>query len=210
MGLLRRWLVAAALLLVLTGSPALAKSKVDPAAIAAMVEKAKANDPATDMLWLRRENAKALGYVSPRWEDGRKAFDLLDKEPAKAAALAEDWLKANPLDIDANYLCEIAYDKLGRKDDEARTHNLLMALLQSVMGGKNGKTPETAWNAVSVDEEYQILRLIGAKPKSQALLSDKGSHYDAMTVTRGDNDKEITIHFNIDYFFNKQFEGLGL
>ncbi|MBX9885840.1 MAG: DUF4919 domain-containing protein, partial [Novosphingobium sp.] len=124
--------------------------------------------------------------------------------------LAVEWLKINPLDVDANYLCEIAYDKLGRKDEEARQHNLLMALLHSVMGGKNGRTTETAWNAVNVDEEYQILRLIGAKPKSQALLSDKGSHYDAMTVIRRDTDKEITIHFNIDYFFAKQFEGLGL
>ncbi|MBX9885128.1 MAG: hypothetical protein K2X68_09165, partial [Novosphingobium sp.] len=73
--------MAAALLLALTGSPALAKSKVDPAAIAAMIEKAKANDPATDMLWLRRENSKALGYIAPQWEDAGKAIDLLDKEP---------------------------------------------------------------------------------------------------------------------------------
>ncbi len=207
---LKNWLLAAALLIGLIAVPAAARNKVDPAAIAAMIEKAKANDASTDMLWLRQENSRALGYMPPSWEDGGKAYDLLDKEPAKALERAMVWLKVNPLDIDANYLCEIAYEKLGRKDEQARQHNLLMSLLQSVMGGKNGKTPDTAWNAVSVDEEYQILRLIGFKPKSQALLNDKDRKFDAMTVTDPREGKDMTIHFNIDFFFAKQFEGLGL
>jgi Domain of unknown function (DUF4919) len=207
----RNWVLAALLLLGLAGLPAAAKdaAKVDPAAIAAMIEKAKANDPATDMTWLRRENARGLGYMPPDWAEAGKAFDALEKDPAKAIELANKQIKLNPLDIDANLLIEIASEKLGRKDEQARQHNLLMALLKSVMAGMDGKTTGTAWNAVSVDEEYQVLRLIGLKPKSQALLNDKGSNFDAMTVTNPDDGKELTIHFNIDFFFGKQFEGLG-
>jgi len=204
----RNWVLAVVLLLGLAGIPAAAKvkAKVDPAAIAAMVEKAKANDPATDMTWLRRENSRRLGFTPPDWAEAGKAFDALEKDPAKAIDFANKQLRLNPLDIDANLLVEIACEKLGRKDEQARQHNLLMGLLQSVMGGKDGKTTATAWNAVSVGEEYQILRLIGLKHKSQALLNDKGSSFDVMTVINPDDGKEITIHFNIDFFFGKEFE----
>ncbi len=203
-------LLAAALFIGLSGLPVQAMDKSDPAAITAMVEKAKANDPAADMTWLRRENSRRMSYMAPNWEDARSAFDASAKEPEKALELARKQLATNPLDIDANFLAEIVYGKLGRKDDEAHQHNLLMALLKSVMDGKDGKTPATAWNAVSVDEEYQILRLIGFQPKSQALVGDGDKKFDAMTVTNPDTGKEMTIHFNIDFFFGKQFEGLGL
>lgn len=203
------WL-AAAIIVGLVGLPAQAKNTIDPASIAAMIEKAKTKDPTTDMIWLRRENSRRTSYMAPRWDEVENAYAAFDKDPAKALSLAEKQLQTNPLDIEANFLAEMAYDKLGRKDEEARTHNLLMALLQSVMDGKDGKTPKTAWNAVNVDEEYQVLRLIGFRVKSQALLNTDGEAFDAMTVTERDSDKEVTIHFNINFFFGKQFEGLGL
>ena len=212
---LRNAVLAAVLTVGLLALPAQAKdksdqAKIDSGAIAAMVEKAKAKDPAADMTWLRRENSRRTSYMAPQWEEAEKAYTALDEDPAKALTLAEKHLTTNPLDVDANFLAEMAYDKLGRKDEEARTHNLLMALLQSVMDGKNGKTTKTAWNAVNVDEEYQILRLIGFRLKKQALLNTDGQTFDAMTVTKRDSDEEMTIHFNIDFFFGKQFEGLGL
>lgn len=174
-----------------------------------MVEKAKVADPAADLLWLRQENSRRLSYMPPHWEGGNDAFGALDQDPAKALALAQKQLKANPLDIDANLLAEIAFAKMGRKEDETRQHTLLMALLRSVMDGKDGRTPQTAWNAVNVSEEYQVLRLIGMEPKRQALVTDAGKTFDAMTVELREPGQEATIHFNIDFFFGKEF-GLGL
>lgn len=207
----RAFIAAGALLLLgLGSSPVLAKEKVDPAALSAMVEKTKAKDPAADVRWLRQENSRRFSYMAPRWEDGRKAFETLEKNPEKALEVAAKQLAENPLDMDANLLTEIALSKLGRKDEEARQHNLLMALLESVMDGKDGQSPKTAWNAVSIDEEYQVLRLIGFEPKMQALVMEDGKRFDALTVTSSETGKELTLHFNIDFFFGKQFEGLGL
>lgn len=188
--------------------PVQAKEEISPAAISAMVEKVKIGDPTADVTWLRRENSRRMSYMAPRWEEAGKAFDTFETDPAKALLMAEKQLLANPLDIDANFLAEISYSKLDRVNDEERQHTFLMAILQSVMDGQDGKTPKTAWNAVSVDEEYQILRLIGYQPSKQALISDNGNSYDAMTVTDNKSGKEWTIHFNIDFFFGKQFEGL--
>ncbi len=205
---LKNVLLVGVMALGLIALPVQAKDDADPTAIAAMLEKAKASDPSADITWLRRENSRRMSYMAPLWEDASKAFETFEKDPAEALAMANLQLQANPLDLDANFLAEIAYSKLDRKDEQARQHNLLMALMKSVMDGKDGKTPKTAWNAVSVDEEYQILRLIGAQTKGQALLHDEGQSFDAMTVTDHKSGKDMTIHFNIDFFFGKQFEGL--
>jgi hypothetical protein len=140
----RSALLAGSLALTLIALPVQAKDRVDPASIAAMVEKAKAKDPAADVTWLRRENSRSMSYMAPLWKEGGKAFDALDVDAVKALEMAKQQLLLNPLDFDANFVAEMAYDKLGRKDEQTQQHNLLTALLQSVMAGNNGQTPQTA------------------------------------------------------------------
>jgi hypothetical protein len=56
---------------------------------------------------------------------------------------------------------------------------------------RDGKTPETAFKVISVDEEYALLREIGAKVKEQSLVGP----CDKMQVER--NDKEYTFYFDV-------------
>jgi len=184
---------------------AIARSDAGDSAISAAVEKVMAADQTVDVTALRQKNAKRFSYFLPDWKEAAAAFDSFDKAPEQAFSLAQRQLQINPLDIDANYLAEAAAQKLGRPAEEIRYHTLLMAMLHSISGGNNGKTTGSPWNAVSVAEEYQILRLVGLKVKQQALVIEHGHQFDAMTVEGRKPGEEFTINFNIDFFFSKQF-----
>ena len=77
-------------------------------------------------------------------------------------------------------------------------------LMASVAASGDGKSPETAYKVIAVDEEYTFLNHIGAKLKSQAL---KGGHYDEMAVNW--NGADTVIYFDAAIpmaVMKKQFE----
>jgi hypothetical protein len=72
-------------------------------------------------------------------------------------------------------------------------------LVQSILRSGDGKTCETGWEVAMVREEYDLLRIMGTRPKQQALImgKDGGHSCDAMTVIDREG-KETTYYFIID------------
>lgn len=173
----------------------------DRAAYSEAVGKAKSGDLTVDFRWLRQQNA--LGSASDNWNEEPQAAEALADAPETALKLAQTRIEANFLDLYAHAVADSALDKLGRTQEAQAEHALILAILSTVTDGKDGRSQEQAWNAVSVGEEYVALSLLGFRPGSQALVDEDGHTFDVMTVTDLETGDEVAIWFNVDFFFSK-------
>lgn len=71
-------------------------------------------------------------------------------------------------------------------------------LLNSIKSSVDGKSPQTAFEVISVNEEYGLIRSLNLRPIGQALAMDNGHFYDAMKVVDPQTNQESTLYFNID------------
>lgn len=120
----------------------------------------------------------------------------------QALSFSEKILAANYLDINAHFGAYVANRELGHSEKADYHKNVFQRLLKSISESGDGKTIETAFIVISVDEEYALFNFMGLRPTAQTLIEDKGHRYDKMTVTDPKNDQNITFYFNIDKPFN--------
>jgi hypothetical protein len=166
---------------------------------------AKANQPGADYGWLRQQNLLRNDYALPDWDEQDKAFDALDSEPETALKLARAQFEVNYFDMYPHVAAEQALNKLGQVDAAENEHITVLAILNSIMGDKDGHSAAQAFKVVSVHEEYQTLSLLGLKPQEQALSTIDGHAYDVMDTIDSDTSEKVKIWFQIDSFFGKEF-----
>jgi hypothetical protein len=65
-----------------------------------------------------------------------------------------------------------ALKHLGKQEEADRENLTVDKLVQSIMGAGDGKTAGAAWFTVTTSEEYFVIRLLGLRPKSQALVTE--------------------------------------
>lgn len=75
-------------------------------------------------------------------------------------------------------------------------------ILDSVAASGDGRSPETAFEVIHVDEEYELLRDFELVVDRQTLLEHEGHKYDVMEC-HDDTGETIRVHFNIDRFFGR-------
>ena len=163
-----------------------------------LLERVKKQDSTVDFTALR------MAYFdSPKhkWTDSdlRSAMfkALGDKSYDKAIDTAGKILTENYLDIDAHLISAIVSK---RKNDQERQklHDFVgKGLFRSILASGDGKSPETAYVVISVDEEYSFLRIQGLRTQEQSLVPLNGHHYDVMKVVSADGGQS-TVYFNID------------
>ena len=163
-----------------------------------LLEGVKKQDPAVDFTALRMAY---FDFPKHKWTDSdlRKAMfkALGEKDYDKAIGTAGKILNDNYLDIDAHLVSAIVSK---RKNDPTgqKLHDFVgKGLFQSILASGDGKTPETAYVVISVDEEYSLLRVQGLRTEEQSLVPLNGHHYDVMKVVSSDGGQS-TIYFNID------------
>jgi hypothetical protein len=71
-------------------------------------------------------------------------------------------------------------------------------LVKSVLGSGDGKSPETAFVVIAIEEEYSVLAAFSLTLVSQALVNLGGSAFDRMEVKKRDSDQTVTLYFNVD------------
>jgi hypothetical protein len=62
----------------------------------------------------------------------------------------------------------------------------------------DGKSKEKAFEVISINEEYGLIRSLGLRPIKQALQEDKGHFYDEITVIDPQTNQQSQLYFNID------------
>ena len=83
-----------------------------------------------------------------------------------------------------------------KRADEIRAK--WMSLIDSILLGSDGSSFESAFQVISVAEEYAVLNLFRLRPTKQMLVEHEASEYDVVNVATDDDGTERSIYFNVD------------
>lgn len=180
--------------------PVWAASEADDR-LAALVGQLRGGDTAIDYTALRDAYAQSAGYdpYGEKVMDDHKAMfaRLSDGDCPAASDAAGRVLTVNYLHASGHFIRWVCAMKDGRERDGQFHRAVLTGLMKSVTGGRDGRTPASAFSVVSVDEEYALLRFFRLHPGRQQLVHADGSLFDLLEFS-GDDGRRGTWLFNID------------
>jgi hypothetical protein len=172
---------------------------------AALLERAKKNDPTVDFKELRlayTETPEYSPYGGDRDARQKMFASLRAKEYEPALEPAEKILAKNFVELNAHFVAYVANRELGRAE-KATFHKFMFdGLMKSITGPGDGKTAETAFVVISTDEEYVVLNFLGLRPAGQSLINQNGHSYDRMAANDPKTNETVVYFFNIDKPFN--------
>ena len=93
------------------------------------------------------------------------------------------------------------YQILGDTLNKNKYHDIEFGLLHSIVNSGDGKTCETAWQVVQIEEEYFILDMLGADLQKQSISKSKKNICDKMKVKTDDGD--AVYYFGVNKVFSK-------
>lgn len=126
-------------------------------------------------------------YAALSNSDFQKAFDCADSIFLKCY-----------VDLDAHFVCSIIYSKLNDHLKKNYHQFVYEGLLDSILASGDGKSPETAFQVISTNEEYFLLQILGCQPKSQKFLEINNHHYDLLITKSTQTNEESEIFFDVD------------
>ena len=115
-------------------------------------------------------------------------------------ALAARFLAQCPVSEQAQAWAMSAAQKLGDSDKASLHRRWLFGLTDSAMRTGDGKTPQTAYVTISVDEEYAIALRLGFQADSQTQVLGPPMA-DVLTVHRLGGGDKGTLYFNPAWHF---------
>ena len=100
----------------------------------------------------------------------------------------------------AQYDAMAAYQALGKTAEAAAHEKILNALLDSIRQSGDGKSPETAYFVVTVQEEYMFLnRVLSVRATSQDWVRKDGHFYDRLAALDSSANRVGYLWFNADF-----------
>ena len=175
------------------------KSKYD-----LLVEKVKQKDPSVNFTELRLAFFESPNYnpYAPMMTYRPMNTALAQKNFEEALKIADSVLAKNFVEINAHMTAQIAHQELGNTE-RAQFHKYMVdGLLNSIKSNRDGKSVDSAYEVISINEEYGLIRSLGLRPIRQGLIEDKGHRFDAITVVDPQTGTESVIYFNVDKPFN--------
>jgi hypothetical protein len=147
----------------------------------ALLAEAKANAPNVDWASLRLAYAQRPGFQVFAQSAARRqmlqaanASNCKDALPSAEAVIAEDYV-----DVDAHFVAAFCEDAAGDAAAAKLDRDIAVGLVKSIQTG-DGLTPDAAFTPITVDEEYAVMRALGLKVESQALVQQGGHSYDVL------------------------------
>lgn len=196
--LLKRWVIAA---VVFAAAPAVALSKDQaPDKYLTLLARLKQGDITVNFLELRQAYADSPEYTDFTDSDELKAMYGAYHRGDYPEALkhSQQLLAKCYLDIDAHQVAFLANREMHVDEEAEFHHRIAHGLIQAIFQTGDGKTAETAWQVLTVHEEYIIIGVLGLQPGSQSLVH-KGKHsYDVLEPTDPKTHEKVTLYFNID------------
>jgi hypothetical protein len=170
-----------------------------------LLERVRKQDPEVNFQELRLAYTETKQYNPYGGSlDARDAmFALLNaKEYEKAVVASEKILSSNYLDINSHFVAYVANRNLKHAEKADYHKYVFLNLLKSISTSGDGKTMETAFLVISVDEEYALLNFMELQPVGQQKVEENGHNYDKMTAKDPKTKKISTYYFNVDKPFN--------
>ena len=156
--------------------------------------------------FLESEQFKLASKQIPDLSTLRKEMhDLMRKSKyAEIIDITKKMLNIDYTDMEAHKSLHQTYKILGDVPNSKKYHDIEFGLLNSIIKKGDGKTCQTAWPVIQINEEYFILEMLGAKLQKQS-IDNTGGACDKMEV-QTDQGKAI-YYFEISKVFkgyNKQ------
>jgi hypothetical protein len=126
----------------------------------------------------------------------KKAYDAGDCPSAMAHA--REVFEVNFVHMEAHKIAAFCLKKAGNEEEARREYAMFLGLFSSVLKSGDGKSPETAFVVIAVDEEYSVLETASLTPVKQALVNHRGSAFDRFEVKLPESDQTVTLFFNVD------------
>lgn len=129
----------------------------------------------------------------------RPLYGALDqKNYAQAIKIAQSVLENNFVEVNAHMVAQAAYQAVGDAE-RAQFHKYVAeGLLKSIKSVGDGKSVDTAFHVISINEEYGLLRSMGLRPFKQSLVEHEGHIFDALTVVDPQTNQQSVVYFNVD------------
>ena len=133
---------------------------------------------------------------------------LKDKNYELAIKYADEILAQNYIFPDAHLVKNRAYESLGQSDKALYHRYVLNGLIESMLQSGDGKSPESAFVVVLIDEESVILNVLNVKQGEQASTDIDGHSYDIIDGVNLTTGNSIKVYFNIDIPFGVLIKSL--
>jgi hypothetical protein len=166
-----------------------------------------------DFTKMRMAYAGTENYDPYNFEQGNIRKDLdeaLDQgNYSKVSKLAEQALEKNLLFPRFQWAAFYANDQLGNAEEANFHYTFLDNLVNSILESGDGKTPETAFVVISVEEEYLLLGWMEFQTTMQEFVELENHYYDQFQAIDPDTGEEVSIYFNIDLPYGHLVEVLS-
>ena len=167
-----------------------------------LVARAKTGDANVDYLALRNAYAESPDYDpygSKLTGLQNEMFEAYGRgDCAAVLAKSENIQAVNFVHVDAHLLASLCHEKLGNEEAMRREHAIARGLIGSILKSGDGKSEESAFVVVQIAEEYNVLRVLGLRPSTQALIHAKNHSYDRFEAKSRDTGQPTVVFFNID------------
>jgi hypothetical protein len=177
----------------------------------ALLAQVKASDPSVDFLRLRQVWTHSDSYTA--FADNAEG-SMIDAAQAKqydtALGIAREILTRNYLNLEAHLVAVLSCTELNDAECVAHHRYVARGLVESIYASGDGKTFETAFVVVSVDEEYALLRLSPYDVESQSLVKSGKSSYDVLSVKDRETGEQTKVYFNVDLELEALARVMGL
>lgn len=176
--------------------------KIDAKTYRELVKRLQACDTTIDFRVLRlcyTKTAKYCPYVIEDIELYKTMFDNYRVgDFPRAIENAKAILYDHYVDFEAQKVCADAYEKLGDSVNSRLHRKIYEGLLNSILRTGDGKTFETAYEVVRIQEEWAVIGHFDYTFDVAAMVKHGKSWYDAVEVADWSVKEKKTIYFNID------------
>ncbi len=157
-----------------------------------LYSKTQAMDKTINFTELRMLFTKTSDYhpLAPPDENQELMMQYYDQQKVgKAWEFAEKLLKNDPLHLFAHFIS---------REKKPFHEFILTGIINSIMNSGSGKNAESAFQVISINEEYFILNMIGSNIISHELIEINNQKFDLFNIHNPANDLHQEVYFNVD------------
>jgi hypothetical protein len=160
----------------------------------------------TNFARMRRGRMYLSGEVAAA-ETGKQialtqAFDKNDNQ--SIVDITGNILPDDQADIRAHMLRAVALRRLGRTREADFHREAAIGLIESIVGGGDGRSFDTAWTVYRVKEEYEVMKSRGYLVDRQSLTHHDKRDFDILDAHKPDGSETFRAHFDITELFAEE------
>lgn len=132
------------------------------------------------------------------------------QDPREKLRLCEKLLDKGFVNLEVQTMRVAAYQQLGDMSGAARSLDLVTRMVGSILRGRDGKSPETAYDIISEKEQFIILAVQGLErfgPTVKGIQrGEAGKHTNyRWEVMKPPDNQSVVVFFNVDAFTDKSY-----